>query len=392
MGIKVQFSDTNKLKINSKGAVYIHGEDGATFFPSLSQNGELSWNNDKGLENPPAVNIRGPKGEPGNDYVLTDADVQDIAEQAAELLEVGDIDFSEYAKKDELPTKVSQLDNDAGYLTRHQDISGKLDASALPEAINAALAQAKESGDFKGEPGKPGKTPVVGVDYFTEAEKQVIAEQAADLVDVPDIDLTGYATEEFVKNKIAEAELSGEEIDLSDYALKTELPTKVSQLENDKKYLTEHQDISGKLDADKLPKAVNDALAEAKASGEFDGKDGYTPVKGKDYFDGEPGVSATHSWNGTKLTITSASGTSSADLKGDKGEPGYTPKKGIDYFDGQPGKDGKDGDSGVYVGSGDMPEDCNVQIDPDGESLSVDWLIAAVIEKLPIYSGEVVAV
>jgi len=52
------------------------------------------------------------------------------------------------------------------------------------------------------------------------------------------------------------------------------VPTKVSQLTNDAGYLTEHQDISGKLDADKLPEAVNDALAQAKASGVFDGADG----------------------------------------------------------------------------------------------------------------------
>ena len=51
------------------------------------------------------------------------------------------------------------------------------------------------------------------------------------------------------------------------------------------------------------------------------GKDGYTPVKGADYFDGKDGISATHSWNGTILTVTSASGTSSADLKG--GTPAY---------------------------------------------------------------------
>lgn len=38
------------------------------------------------------------------------------------------------------------------------------------------------------------------------------------------------------------------------------------------------------------------------------------------------------------------------------GKDGYTPVKGVDYFDGAPGKDGKDGDSGVYVGSGDLPE------------------------------------
>ena len=62
-----------------------------------------------------------------------------------------------------------------------------------------------------------------------------------------------------------------------DYALRSELPTvptKVSQLENDTGYLTKHQDISGKLDADKLPEAVNTALAQAKESGEFDGEDG----------------------------------------------------------------------------------------------------------------------
>ena len=59
------------------------------------------------------------------------------------------------------------------------------------------------------------------------------------------------------------------------------------------------------------------------------GKDGYTPVKGTDYFDGKDGsdgkdgVSVTHAWNGTTLTVTSASGTSSADLKGDTG-PAYT--------------------------------------------------------------------
>lgn len=55
------------------------------------------------------------------------------------------------------------------------------------------------------------------------------------------------------------------------------------------------------------------------------GETGYTPVKDVDYFDGRDGangVSCTHSWNGTVLTVTSASGTSSADLKGEKGDTG----------------------------------------------------------------------
>ena len=80
-----------------------------------------------------------------------------------------------------------------------------------------------------------------------------------------------------------------------------------------------------------------------------DGKDGYTPQEGIDYFDGQPGkdgvagkdgspgepgrdgvdgISATHSWNGTVLTISSASGTSSADLRGERGEQGPAGEKG----------------------------------------------------------------
>lgn len=50
---------------------------------------------------------------------------------------------------------------------------------------------------------------------------------------------------------------------------------------------------------------------------------------------GNDGISCTHEWNGTVLTITSASGTSSADLKGAKGEKGaagYTPVRGKDYW------------------------------------------------------------
>jgi hypothetical protein len=36
--------------------------------------------------------------------------------------------------------------------------------------------------------------------------------------------------------------------------------------------------------------------------------------------------------------------------------------------------------SGVYVGSGDMPDDCNVQIDPNGEALDLNALIDARIK------------
>ena len=58
------------------------------------------------------------------------------------------------------------------------------------------------------------------------------------------------------------------------------------------------------------------------------GKDGYTPIKGKDYFDG----------------YTPKKGIDYFD-----GKDGYTPIKGLDYFDGKNGKDGVNGKDGISV-------------------------------------------
>ena len=89
----------------------------------------------------------------------------------------------------EVKTLFDQLEDkmEAGYVKDEE----------LPEAVNAALEQAKESGEFdgpqgprgekgdKGEAGEPGKdgqdghTPVKGVDYFTEDEVDSVAKEAA---------------------------------------------------------------------------------------------------------------------------------------------------------------------------------------------------------------------
>ena len=58
---------------------------------------------------------------------------------------------------------------------------------------------------------------------------------------------------------------------------------------------------------------------------------------------GADGISATHSWVGTTLTVTSASGTSSADLKGEKGDKGDTGAAGPQGEQGIAGQDGADG-------------------------------------------------
>lgn len=78
---------------------------------------------------------------------------------------------------------------------------------------------------------------IIGVTVGTPLSPTLIKEKIADV---------GYATKEFVQKN---------------YQPKGE-------------YLTEHQDISGLLPRTELEDAIEDALAEAKGSGEFDGQDG----------------------------------------------------------------------------------------------------------------------
>lgn len=53
-------------------------------------------------------------------------------------------------------------------------------------------------------------------------------------------------------------------------------------------------------------------------------------------------------------------------IKGDKGDKGDTGPQGPQGIQGEQGLQGERGFSGVYVGSGTMPDGYNVQIDPDG--------------------------
>lgn len=82
--------------------------------------------------------------------------------------------------------------------------ASKIGKAELGAAVEEALTQAKESGEFKGDKGDPGYTPQKGVDYFdgakgdpgedyilTEADKTEIAEEAAALVDAALLNLIG---------------------------------------------------------------------------------------------------------------------------------------------------------------------------------------------------------
>lgn len=216
-----------------------------------------------------------------------------------------------YALKSEIPTvptKTSELANDSGfittipteyvtenelnakgYLTEHQDISMKADKTELHTHDNKTVLDGITStkvtewnnksnfdGNYNSLTNKP-TIPTVDVD------KNYVDTQLSTKANTSDIpSLEGYATETYVTNKIAEASLSGGEVDLSGYATKDELNSSLATKSdtthnhdtvyapiehehsqyltsvpseyvtdeelNAKGYLTSHQDISGKAD------------------------------------------------------------------------------------------------------------------------------------------------
>lgn len=53
--------------VGKQGPEGPQGERGTAFVPFVDDNGNLSWTNDEGLQNPDSVNIKGPQGPVGQD-------------------------------------------------------------------------------------------------------------------------------------------------------------------------------------------------------------------------------------------------------------------------------------------------------------------------------------
>lgn len=126
-----ELTDDQKAQIKGEtgetGKTGETGETGATFTPIVSETGDLSWTNDKGLENPPTVNIKGKKGDTG-------------ATGAPNILTIGTV---------------------VGGDNANATITG----SSPNQILNLVLPK----GD-KGDQGEKGDTPIKGTDYFTPSD------------------------------------------------------------------------------------------------------------------------------------------------------------------------------------------------------------------------------
>lgn len=201
-------------------------EDGATFVPTVDTLGNLSWSNDKNLENPATVNITGPKGDPGD----------------------------------------------------------------------------------PGPPGEPGRGIVSTI--------RTSGTGAAGTTDIYTITYTDGSTTTFTVYNGANGKDGSGGSDETGAG---------GTGENGATFIP-YVDSSGNLSWSNDKGLANPDTVNIK------GPQGDAGEKGDSGVNGQDGVSATHSWDGTVLSITSASGTSSVDLKGDTGENGYSPVRGVDYW------------------------------------------------------------
>ena len=127
----------------------------------------------------------------------------------------------------DIPSKVSELENDAGYLTEHQS----LDALATKEALNDGLAAKQDK---------------LTAGANITIENNVISASGSGIggtsnhAELSNLDFahsghTGFASTEDIPTKLSQ--LAND----SEFITSASIPTKVSQLENDKNYATTSQ-------------------------------------------------------------------------------------------------------------------------------------------------------
>ena len=245
------------------------------------------------------------------EYVDEAIDGVDVTEQ-----------LQDYAKKSDIPsvpTKVSELENDKGYLTEHQSLEGLASETYVDNKVSSLVNSAPETLDTLNELAQAlGDDPNFATTVSTQIGKKVDKVEGKSLVDDDEIsrlaNVDNYNDTELRNLINAKANPS-------------DIPTKVSQLENDSGYLTEHQDISHLAEKDYVDEAINgvdvteqlreyaklsdlDGLFDDVALNEAETTDSQTAIDFYSngevvktvYFSGGSGTSATSAYISTELS------------------------------------------------------------------------------------------
>ena len=159
---------------------------------------------------------------------------------------------SDFAKKSDIPTKVSELENDVPYLTEHQDLSDYAKVEDVPTKTSELendvpfLTQHQSLEEYAKVEDIPTRVSQLSNDagYINEHQS-----------------LKGYARFEDIPSKVSQLEndipFLTQHQSLAAYAKLIDIPTKVSAFDNDAHYLTEHQDLSEYAKAKDIPTRVS---------------------------------------------------------------------------------------------------------------------------------------
>lgn len=160
----------------------------------------------------------------------------------------------------DIPNKTSDLVNDSGFLTQHQDISGLATKSEvksvedkIPSLDNYATKDELFSKDYNDLTNKPTIPSIDGL--ATKSEVKAVEDK------IPSLE--GYATEQWVEAKGYLTEHQS----LENYAFRSEIPTKTSDLTNDSGFLTEHQSLAAYALKSEIPTVPTNVSALTNDSG-----------------------------------------------------------------------------------------------------------------------------
>ena len=160
--------------------------------------------------------------------------IEELEEKINDI-EVGDIDLKDYAKAEDIPTKTSELVNDSNYIDREYvdyaiDGVEKIafsDVEPTDGDINIWINTAEDIKDEWNIIQINDKTTSSSSAWSSEKTSNQINNKISQLKAEND---KKYVTETYVKEQIEKAELEGVDIDLSDYAKKTDLHTHNNKL------------------------------------------------------------------------------------------------------------------------------------------------------------------
>lgn len=147
------------------------------------------------------------------DYIYTETEIKNYDELAERVAQIEENGISDEAVESAIEKYLDENDI-------RVDLTGYATEKYVDDAI-AAIPEVDLS-DYAKKTDIPSTSGLATTKYVDEKFNSI---------EIPDVDLDGYATEKFVTDKIAEAQLSGGDVDLSDYYKKSEVDKIVEEIE-----------------------------------------------------------------------------------------------------------------------------------------------------------------